>query len=334
MNIFNIIIPYYNLTSDQIKQLYNTLDSQSIIEYCNIILVSDNSISENEVKQIFASFKYNLIFDRNNDRLGPGVARNQGLKYLNESIYTLFLDADDYFNNEYSLESLYNELKASKNELLYFWCKSDENPDCKKLSCVVSNNYLIQSQIKFPPFFMGETQVFQVLLDDYFNNNVSLSENNYIIYGLKNNKNHLLKEISNYNEIIFNFCNALPYLVLLHTINNNTRIEEFIKRYLDFYYNSPVNKVFFYYSLHILYNKYPCQFESTFNNYKHNKLSIDLLDDLKNHNFFYQLEDQTLNSENSIKNYLRNFIKNWKSNIFMYPALKEMNNLLSLGENL
>lgn len=89
----SVIIPFYN-TTKYIKKCIDSLLHQTISSI-EIIVVDDCS-SENidEIYSQYSSYK-NIIFLKNQQQLGPGGARNKGIKESHGK-YIAFCDSDDW----------------------------------------------------------------------------------------------------------------------------------------------------------------------------------------------------------------------------------------------
>jgi glycosyltransferase involved in cell wall biosynthesis len=77
-----------------------------------IILVDDYSTDNTQqlIKQ-FEELHKNIINSVYlSEKKHAGGARNKGLEFYNDSEYTLFLDSDDYYLNDKSLEHLYSTI--------------------------------------------------------------------------------------------------------------------------------------------------------------------------------------------------------------------------------
>ena len=127
---FSIIIPHYNLNPYLEKCLKSVL-TQTFTDYELIIiddLSTDNSIEiiKNIIKQ-YSNKTIKLIESKN--KVWNGGGRNIGIKNAN-SKYILFLDNDDWFDNDKCLQHIYNTI-INNNE-----------PDLVRLSyyCLMGNN--------------------------------------------------------------------------------------------------------------------------------------------------------------------------------------------------
>lgn len=114
MTKISIILPIYNVE----KFLENSLKSviSQTIKEIEIICVNDGS-ADNSLK-ILKDFqqKDNRIILINQENLGSGIARNNGMKIATGE-YIGFLDADDYLFDENALSSLYDKAKNSNSNM-------------------------------------------------------------------------------------------------------------------------------------------------------------------------------------------------------------------------
>lgn len=98
MNTYSVIIPVFNAE----KTLRRAIDSVINQTYGNweLILVNDGSIdnSENILKMYAEHDKRIRIINKKNT--GPGLSRNAGIE-IAKGDYITFLDADDYYDNDY-----------------------------------------------------------------------------------------------------------------------------------------------------------------------------------------------------------------------------------------
>lgn len=334
----DIIIPYYNMDNYLIEQLYNTLINQTIINDCAIYLISDNSPNESEVIKKFNNSKLNITFLKTETRSGPGAARNIGIKNSYNQ-FLFFLDADDYFLHNTSLEELYNEIINKNEDIVFFFANSDiKTTYGVKKSCIVKRNHIEQNQIYFPALYMGEDEIFYTRLKYFGSPQYHKTDKHFIAYGFKDNNTHLNEEL-HYNEFVFNFVNSIPPLILCSEINNEMFIYKEIVRVLRLYYFCKYNQVFLYYSLYYLYTKYPeifikatqdIELLQNFNGSSIQKELNNILNDFQNNQLKIFLEDRILDNENDIKEYLCAFVKTYNTNPLIAPSIAAMINIFKL----
>lgn len=167
--MIDVIIPCYNAH----KSLDYTLQSiaiQSIKDKVNVLLVDDNSI------ETYDSFvkKYNKYINisilRLDKNMGPGVAREQGIKNTHNE-FIVFMDSDDSFFNVDSLSILYSKINEGFDQVNSL--EFDQKRDSYLLlngnvhGKIYRRKYLEENDIHF-----NETRFHE---DNFFNNFVLLS---------------------------------------------------------------------------------------------------------------------------------------------------------------
>ena len=136
MSFFRIIIPLYN--SEYIEECITSIEKQTFKDY-KIIITNDLCTDDTceKVKEMQKQYD-NIILLEPPKKLFIGGARNYGLHYDLESQYTLYMDNDDWFDNNNVLEDLHNHLVKNKY------------PDCARLPyvCLRGNerNYVALSE--------------------------------------------------------------------------------------------------------------------------------------------------------------------------------------------
>lgn len=114
--MIDIIIPVYNAYKTLDKTLMSIV-LQSIKDKVKVYLIDDYSSKDyNYILDKFSN-ELNIKLLRLDKNLGSGLARQYGLDH-SRSKYVLFLDADDLFYTNNSLEALYN--KIDKNNDIVF----------------------------------------------------------------------------------------------------------------------------------------------------------------------------------------------------------------------
>ena len=111
-NMIDVIIPAFN-SHEYIENVLYSLLMQTVKDKINIYIVDD--CSKKNYDEIIDKFKKFIIIKqlRTNVNSGPAVARQLGIDSSN-SKYIMFIDADDIFDNCYSIEKLYNCIEESK----------------------------------------------------------------------------------------------------------------------------------------------------------------------------------------------------------------------------
>lgn len=115
MNELEIIIPAYNAQTTIIKTLDSIKKQKNLPKY-HITIVND--FGTNYV-DIISKYKEYLNIDEiiTKENIGPGGARQYGIDKTN-SKYILFIDSDDYLENETSIIDLYNEIEKSSADIV------------------------------------------------------------------------------------------------------------------------------------------------------------------------------------------------------------------------
>lgn len=112
---FSIIVPVYNV-EEYITRCIDSIKKQTFKSYEVIIIDSGSTDNTNNI--IKELLNENMIFIQNNEDKGPGGARNTGLDNATGE-YIIFLDADDYFNNNKVLEKLNETIGKNNPDVIY-----------------------------------------------------------------------------------------------------------------------------------------------------------------------------------------------------------------------
>ena len=120
MKFFRIIIPVYN--SEYVEQCIQSIENQTFKDFI-IIAINDMCTDDTfERVKVLASQYDNIICLEPNKKLFIGGARNYGLHYEIDSEYTLYMDNDDWFDNDNVLLDIYKHIQENNK------------PDCVRLS--------------------------------------------------------------------------------------------------------------------------------------------------------------------------------------------------------
>ena len=126
--MFDIIIPCYN-SEEYIEKCIESLEKQTFLDF-DIICINDHSTDNTFEKVKELAKKYNNIFlEEPKEKVWNGGARNIGIKRV-ISKYTLFLDNDDWFNDENCLKSIYETIKENNEPdlvRLSYYCLMGDN---------------------------------------------------------------------------------------------------------------------------------------------------------------------------------------------------------------
>ena len=109
-----IVIPAYK-AQDTIQKLYASIYIQKEVEY-KVFVVNDSIFDKEESYKPLVPLK-DWEFIDTNENVGPGVARNKGLKKAIEDKmdFVTFIDADDVLFDSYSLYKLQNAIMKTPN---------------------------------------------------------------------------------------------------------------------------------------------------------------------------------------------------------------------------
>lgn len=188
---FSVIIASYNI-EDYIKRSIESVLSQTFKNY-EIIVVDDGSTDNTENEILKYADKLTYIQHESCRYLG-GV-RNTGIEKA-KGKYIIFLDGDDYLNNDHALENLDNLIKDQDVDVVYMGFEmtgkktgliipSEEN--CSKVFRIAGDRYtnawskcwnrefLLKNNLRFP-----ENRYYE---DVVFIYNAIMKSNSYLIAG-------------------------------------------------------------------------------------------------------------------------------------------------------
>lgn len=113
----SIILPIYNV-ADYLEKCFDSLVNQTLKDI-EIICVDDCSTDNSaQIIQKYSKYDKRFVYYRQRRNQGPGAARNKGIK-LAKGEYLMFLDPDDWFENE-TCELAYNRIKSNNNDIVLF----------------------------------------------------------------------------------------------------------------------------------------------------------------------------------------------------------------------
>lgn len=115
--VVSIIIPAYN-SGTYIKRCVESVLAQTF-KSIEIIIIDDGSEkNSNEIYKCVAQWDERIfLYEQNN--LGAAVARNSGLVRA-KGEYVVFLDSDDYWNDDKFLEDAINQIKKTNCDIMLF----------------------------------------------------------------------------------------------------------------------------------------------------------------------------------------------------------------------
>ncbi len=148
-----IIIPSYNAHKTIKTTLDSILKQNTIFEY-HVTIVNDDGKNYNDIVNNYQDINISEIKTPTN--VGPGSSRQYGIDNT-KSKYIVFIDSDDYFYDEYSLENLITEIEKSNADIVIsnFIYERDNKHIIKKHNQVwlhgkiYRRSYLEKHNIKF-----------------------------------------------------------------------------------------------------------------------------------------------------------------------------------------
>lgn len=180
--MIDIIIPTYNA----IKTLERTLFSisyQTISEKLNVYIVNDYSDDDYSEIINYFSMHLNIKEIKLDKNVGPGLAREEGVKNSN-SKYIMFIDSDDMFAAPNSIEIIYNEINNKNLDVVigkFIECRESDfvhhdNDEIWLHGKIYRREFIEKNNIHFNDSRANE--------DNYFNQCIMLSDpkKDYIDY--------------------------------------------------------------------------------------------------------------------------------------------------------
>lgn len=207
--MIDVIIPAYNAHST-IRNALDSLCGQLKVKSLNVLIVDDYS---NET--------YDSIVDEYKDRInlscirleknsGPGFARQVGIENT-KSEYIMFLDADDFLADMYSIKYLYDGIQ--KNDFCVGKMLSKKlGTSCVHMGCLHGKMYrrsiIEKNKIHFLPVRSHEDNVFNRLYSAMCK---SINVLDKLIY-IYNDTEGSLVNTEDTRKMIENFINAFSWL--------------------------------------------------------------------------------------------------------------------------
>lgn len=128
---FKIIIPNYN-NGKYIAACLDSVLNQTFKDF-EIIIIDD--VSDDNSVEIIKEYeeKYdNIKAFYSDNKLWNGGSRNTGIFIPSKAKYTMFLDSDDVFDDQYCLETIYKIIQENHEpdcvRLSYNWCGDVKRP--------------------------------------------------------------------------------------------------------------------------------------------------------------------------------------------------------------
>ena len=234
-----IIIPAYN-AQDYISNLMCTIQAQTYIEKCKIVIINDN---DNNALYNFLYDEFSkldiVILKTKVAQSGPGAARNIGLKYvIKQNIpYIIFADADDIFYSTMAIQMLYTTITMDSQDFVFApFYKEDktlefnDDYDIWLFGKIYKTDIIKKYNILFPETYYGEDNAFNLFYQLVTQKHAKLK---YPIYVWKNNENSLTnqkREAVYYEYFVNNY--KEQFKLLQYLINNNIVKEEKIEKIL------------------------------------------------------------------------------------------------------
>ena len=114
---FSIIVPVYNIVM-YLQECVNSVIKQTYTDF-ELILIDDGSTDGSGTLCDKFAAQDERIYVIHQENFGLSAARNIGIDYASGN-YIIFLDGDDFWENEYVLEKIINRLKMSGVQVLSF----------------------------------------------------------------------------------------------------------------------------------------------------------------------------------------------------------------------
>ena len=267
--MIDVIIAAYNC-HDTILRTLLSIYMQTCKDIINVYIVNDGSDEcyDREVNIFKDKLNINVIDLYKN--MGPGVARQVGIDNSN-SKYIMFIDSDDVFYNNKSIENIYNSISSLDYDVSFGYMGEYNNDNYREFlvgfdvlhAKIYKREFIIKNNIRFPEIYNSE--------DLAFNNLVILSKprmvkcNDYIYMYIRRDKS--LTTVDDYysDKHIKYYTNSLLY-VLDEAIRLNKDEYEIGKllvscfSYLYYYFHNNLDDytIKYIYELIPYYNKYSC----------------------------------------------------------------------------
>lgn len=183
--MIDVIIPAYN-AHKTIEQTLTSIAFQSIVDKLNVYIINDYGKDYKEIIEYYSNFMNikELKLEKNS---GPGQARQYGIDN-SKNEYIIFIDSDDVFADSLSIETLYNELSNSNNDIIVStFLEELENTFIPKQTQYVwmhgkmyKRSYLIKNNIRFNDTYTNEDCGFNQLCYMCGANYLELNRTTYI----------------------------------------------------------------------------------------------------------------------------------------------------------
>lgn len=227
----SIVIPYKN-TKDYMEKCLVSVCNQNISNY-EVIIIDDNS--DEDISLIINEFKSkaDIRYKRLSSSIGPGGARNEGIK-LAKGEYIGFCDSDDWIDLDMYSKSVYlmdkyeadigmvsqvREDDSSDNKNKLFKCKYDEMMELDSDLCFRIMTYELNLGVKIIPPCINKIYRRQFLAS----NHLLFEEHMYFQDVIFN-----VKAILQTNKIL-----CIPNVTYHHYRRPNSIIQSFSQKHIN-----------------------------------------------------------------------------------------------------
>ena len=198
----SVIIPVYN-AEKYLRQCLDSVVNQTLKDI-EIVCVNDGSPDNSlSILEEYAS-KDERIKIINQENQGQGYARNRALENACGD-YIMFLDSDDFFEDEISIESAYNQIEKYGNDVAIFRfndyiehsgkkrCSIKEYKDFLDKNNIDINNFVIKNLVDF-------SFVRAAACNKIYNRNFLVNNNIKFLEGYKLEDLYFLAKVAQYSE--------------------------------------------------------------------------------------------------------------------------------------
>lgn len=204
MKRIDIIIPIYN-QRDYLVTCLSSIVVQSICDLCDVTIINDASTDDySDIINFFSKF-ISIVEIKINTNKGPGYSRQLGIN-ITKNPYVIFLDADDAFENTYSVEFLYGLMETKEKPCAVFSSFVEECSNGKKtvhskdttwlFGKIYSRDFIERNNIEFLDSRANEDKGFncQIILCSQKEKESKIKYIDRITYCWKWNKNSITRK--------------------------------------------------------------------------------------------------------------------------------------------
>lgn len=215
--MIDVIIPAFN-AHETIERTLNSLVQQINKEFLKVYIINDGS--DSDYSNIIKNYSEELDIEQINiENSGPGFARQKGID-CSKNEYILFLDADDYLYDEYSLINLLQAIKGNDVAQGNFIEKSIDgervlSPQyCYLHGKLFRRSIIEKNKLKFDVCKKNQGDIYE---DSTFNQLYyiccdAFGTTEKIVYVYEYNSNSLTKKEVNSAANLHNFVEAMNWL--------------------------------------------------------------------------------------------------------------------------